>query len=668
MSTIKDLMTAMKAVSAEKTKAYDTSATVKRIEGNTAWVHIPGGVDETPVKLTINAKEGDTVQVRVADGKAWLQGNATSPPTDDSAAREVATIAVTAAESADAAKRAALGAEADAERAKSAADAADAKAIAAGQAAATADAKAVAAGLSAAEADAKAVAAGQAADRAEGKADAAAVSAANASEYAARALGNLSTVQSVVETLTWITQHGTMTLTSDTALDPTHVYFVRDANGDYEVGSYRYSIVTEPDVTELSTYYELSIDESLNNYVATHLAVDSEGLWIIPDAGGNRVLISTGQGSLYPNAGTYIISGSAILAEFTSSGATIGDVLSAHTIVDDTGTHILDGRGNVLAAFGLNMRIGSENTANLFADSTGFTITDDDGTIVCYVNPDEFNVKSNKRIIKLDSEKLFFGFNEKHGFQIESGGSYTTTIGKHAGKVCMSTFNVQFAEGDSGGKTGSVYEPPWNDTGKAKFSLRAYNVDSGFVTEELDVTADTTGTMIVGNDSFVYSVILNTGQLTITPSSSVLSATQFVVNGFVSIEEKSTRSETYNVPSFTFGTRVSGETRGGYSLCVGENNIAKSGNANAFGRYLIARNYAKQTQTVFGKYNEEDVNEKYAIIIGNGTANDARSNALAVTWEGDIIMALDDYQTSGSDDKALYDAIVALGWQDVLES
>lgn len=29
---------------------------------------------------------------------------------------------------------------------------------------------------------------------------------------------------------------------------------------------------------------------------------------------------------------------------------------------------------------------------------------------------------------------------------------------------------------------------------------------------------------------------------------------------------------------------------------------------------------------------------------------------------------LSDYQVSGSDDKALYDAIVALGWQDVLES
>ena len=40
-----------------KTKPYDTAATVKRIENGTAYVQIPGGVAETPVKLTIDAKE-----------------------------------------------------------------------------------------------------------------------------------------------------------------------------------------------------------------------------------------------------------------------------------------------------------------------------------------------------------------------------------------------------------------------------------------------------------------------------------------------------------------------------------------------------------------------------------------------------------------------------------
>ena len=75
--------------SKQRTSSYDTEAVVRRIEGNTAWVHIPGGVDETPVRMTIKAAAGDTVQVRVSGGSAFLVGNATAPPTDDKKAVKV---------------------------------------------------------------------------------------------------------------------------------------------------------------------------------------------------------------------------------------------------------------------------------------------------------------------------------------------------------------------------------------------------------------------------------------------------------------------------------------------------------------------------------------------------------------------------------------------------
>lgn len=79
----KDIMSAMQNATERGTSAYDTTAEVRRIEGDIAWVHIAGGVDETPVKLTIAAKAGDSVQVRVGGGRAWITGNATAPPTDD---------------------------------------------------------------------------------------------------------------------------------------------------------------------------------------------------------------------------------------------------------------------------------------------------------------------------------------------------------------------------------------------------------------------------------------------------------------------------------------------------------------------------------------------------------------------------------------------------------
>ncbi len=85
---IKNLRKSLQA-NDRKTSAYDTQATIRRIEDGIAWVHIPGGVDETPVQLTINATEGDTVQVRVSGGRAFLVGNASAPPTDNAYAKQV---------------------------------------------------------------------------------------------------------------------------------------------------------------------------------------------------------------------------------------------------------------------------------------------------------------------------------------------------------------------------------------------------------------------------------------------------------------------------------------------------------------------------------------------------------------------------------------------------
>lgn len=86
---VQDLAKAMRTASGSKTKPADDTAVVRRIEGGTAWVHIPGGVDETPVEMTIDCKPGEMVKVRRAGGKAWLVGNGSAPPTDDTRANQV---------------------------------------------------------------------------------------------------------------------------------------------------------------------------------------------------------------------------------------------------------------------------------------------------------------------------------------------------------------------------------------------------------------------------------------------------------------------------------------------------------------------------------------------------------------------------------------------------
>ena len=101
MSLEKEIINVVNAVADKKTKGYDTPAQVVRVEGSTVWVHIPGGVDETPVQRTVNCDVGDTVQVRVSGGRAWITGNASNPPTDDTTATFAHSIAKVAKETAD---------------------------------------------------------------------------------------------------------------------------------------------------------------------------------------------------------------------------------------------------------------------------------------------------------------------------------------------------------------------------------------------------------------------------------------------------------------------------------------------------------------------------------------------------------------------------------------
>lgn len=338
---------------------YDATAEVVRVEDGVAWVHIPGGVDETPAFMSVSAKPGDSVRVRVANGQAWISGNETAPPTDDTEAIVAGTKAEKAQVQAEEASEAAESAQAAAESAQESA------AIAAGAAAS------------------------------------AQASADNASEYAARALGNLSTVQSVAETLNWITQHGTMTLTTDVELNPAHVYFVVDANGDYTVGSTRYSVVTEPDVADIGSYYELSIDQSLNNYVGTHLAITEEGLWVLPAASGYKVLIATGNGTTYTEAGTYIIDPQGTPVAKFGVTAQIGSLNSTYVDINSTSVNLMTrladiGRTLVEAAefAGYSLHIASKKIRLLYDSLIGsLTVYGKNGT----------GVGLNLKAVRLDS-------------------------------------------------------------------------------------------------------------------------------------------------------------------------------------------------------------------------------------------------------------------------
>ena len=91
------------------------------------------------------------------------------------------------------------------------------------------------------------------------------------------------------------------------------------------------------------------------------------------------------------------------------------------------------------------------------------------------------------------------------------------------------------------------------------------------------------------------------------------------------------------------------------SHAEGQTTTASGLNAHSEGRYTEASGYhshaqglgtkaTRQSQITLGEYNTVETGlassrGKYAVIVGNGTADDARSNAMTVDWNGNQVLA-----------------------------
>ena len=75
---------------------------------------------------------------------------------------------------------------------------------------------------------------------------------------------------------------------------------------------------------------------------------------------------------------------------------------------------------------------------------------------------------------------------------------------------------------------------------------------------------------------------------------------------------------------------------GSHSHVEGFDNIASGFASHAGGSGTVA---ASDCQTVIGRNNVKDPSDVYALIVGNGTADNARSNALGLKWDGTLELA-----------------------------
>jgi len=318
-----------------------------------AWVLLPGADSVTPVRRSsVEASAGDTVSVTIRDGRAVIDSNISNPSAGvasvqvvDEKAESAAQMAASATNYAESAYRSASAAYDSMNEAKQSA----------------AIALETANGIAATAQEAKE------------SANAASQSASDAHQSAQYAAYGLSEVEKVVGTVNWIAEHGYYFPTEDTSIVSGKNYYTRtdtyfptedeevvetktyyeydpetetysavtpvgdedpSEEGWYELSTV-YTYVFDPDESRLSEYYEFAVDESVQNYLQSHIMQTDYGLDLMFDGTSDRVHIGTVNGQ--HERGVYMYRGGVLVGKYGSS-AVIGDERSAHIsigIVDD---------------------------------------------------------------------------------------------------------------------------------------------------------------------------------------------------------------------------------------------------------------------------------------------------------------------------------------------
>lgn len=283
-------------------------------ETGTVWVNLLGGVERTPVEATsASVGKGDTVNVRIENNRAFIDGNVSDPSASSSSVVRVSNVASKAREDAIAA----IGYSEQAQ-----------------EAAAVANIAAEAATRDAARANTAAEQAQQSADTARSSAD--------------KANFALSDVERVVGTLNWIAEHGRYEPTTDVEVDDSKVYYTRTGSGT-QADPYVYSVVSEPKDSDLGSYFILTIDESVQNYIASHLWLDDYGLNLTVDSASNmRIHQGTFDGD-HP-LGLYLVDIEGNIIGRFSDSAMLGVESSGHTVIDENGLVVYNGDDRVMFA------------------------------------------------------------------------------------------------------------------------------------------------------------------------------------------------------------------------------------------------------------------------------------------------------------------------------
>lgn len=580
-----------------------------------SWVLLPGATSPTPVRrMAVEADLGDTVSVTVGNGRAVVDSNISNPSAGVVGVRQVRSVAQGAQLTAEGASKDAQAAIGYASSARLAAKDAKNQAESATTSAATANEAANRAQADAATANAAAESAVADAATASESAAIAVEQANSAIESAWTAQNKLSDVERVVGTVNWIAEHGEYVNQAGQQFDASKVYYTRSGSGTTQ-DPYVYTVVPEPVAADIASYYVLRVDESVQNYINSHLWLDDYGLNLSVDsANGWRVHQGTVDGTKV--LGTYILDPSDnIVMTMNASGVQVGKSGESHLELDYHSMQLID----------------KEDYAYFHVSD----LRDSDGYIT-----DSFTGDGSNKTFEFATES-------------SSIGTVTVTVDgtEVTSGVTKSTVRVVFSAAPASGSVVKVrYEPLAANADR----LKAYSFGRREPNRKIGLYSTAEGSNTEASGSYSHAEGFRTTASGIFSHAEGNGATASGENSHAEgnhthASGRSSHAEGYGsvadgyashaeVKAFAYGTCSHAEGFETYTDIDSEASHAEGYRTFAYGNYSHAQNLGTiamgDSQTVIGKYNIEDSENKYAAIIGNGTADDARSNALAVRWNG----------------------------------
>lgn len=350
-----------------------------------------------------------------------------------------------------------------------------------------------------------------------------------------------------------------------------------------------------------------------------------------------------------------------MVADMNDGNQTPSTATGRNVFIDNDSVDIRNGQ-KVVASFGETSQIGESDKSHMFFDYHSLQLIDNEGNTYFHVS--DLRNEQGKATLT----ETFLGDGTTTRFSISLADTSVVSVkindidtSAYTQSGVVFIFTTAPADGD---EITIVYETIEMQAKAYTFGLRGTeNIGALSVAEGNNTNASGFGSHAEGNET------------TARGRYSHAEGVRTIASGFGShVEgERTIANESYSHAEgfITIANESYSHAEGFRTIASGLCSHSEGEDTAAAARASHAQNLgtiaSKFGQTALGAWNEEDpyntIYGKYIVIIGNGPDKNHRSNALAITWDGDTEFALDTTASSGTTDAGLYDAITALGWE-----